>query len=453
MKENSFFAGIRRSGWVRGDDRWIGGVCAGIAQKSGWDVSLVRGIVVILTLFFWVPMTLYGLAWLLLPDQRTGTILFQELLRGHVTGPTIGGIAASIIGVSNPFYYGFAFDLPWLWLLFAIGITGVIIAMASNKNTSDKKGTGMPSPNPQGPEASGPTPPGAPTTPPRSAAPPTPGPQGPNPYRRPTGPAPSYYQPAPNPPVTPKLSNAASLAVLGLLMLLAAALIIVTAVFNSQGFYLSLNEGAFGWALWSGVTLATLGLVLGVAALRGRRGGWLTGLSIFAAVVLIPTGSVGAAVSTYDRGISGFEYWNGWGFGHEVVVGTAGNESHSLIAGTQYFDFTTSDITATASTIELDLANIPDGAFEDGDIPDSYDIDLTASSMTLYLREDQAVNLSVDGTMSTFDSSGPGDDSWVKGSTGSFEWSGSSGKKHEDALDIDINMDVSTLTVVIQEAE
>ena len=47
-----FFTWVRSSGLVRGDDRWIGGVCSGIALRLGWSPTLVRALVIVCTLFF-----------------------------------------------------------------------------------------------------------------------------------------------------------------------------------------------------------------------------------------------------------------------------------------------------------------------------------------------------------------------------------------------------------------
>ena len=42
MKTSDFFNWIRRSQIVRSDQRWLGGVCSGLANRLGWDVALVR---------------------------------------------------------------------------------------------------------------------------------------------------------------------------------------------------------------------------------------------------------------------------------------------------------------------------------------------------------------------------------------------------------------------------
>ena len=50
----SFFDSIRDSGWYRAHPRVIGGVCSGVAARTGWDLSRVR-VLTVLAAFF-IPM-------------------------------------------------------------------------------------------------------------------------------------------------------------------------------------------------------------------------------------------------------------------------------------------------------------------------------------------------------------------------------------------------------------
>lgn len=53
----------------RDDDRMLGGVCSGIAAYAGVDVTLVRVLVVLGTVFGFGSLVLaYVLLWLLLPE-------------------------------------------------------------------------------------------------------------------------------------------------------------------------------------------------------------------------------------------------------------------------------------------------------------------------------------------------------------------------------------------------
>ena len=51
------------------DDRWIGGVCGGVARYAGIDANLVRLLVVLGTVLgFGSLLVVYLVAWLLMPE-------------------------------------------------------------------------------------------------------------------------------------------------------------------------------------------------------------------------------------------------------------------------------------------------------------------------------------------------------------------------------------------------
>lgn len=49
---NRFFAWIRSSLITRGRNRWIAGVCDGVARRLGWNATLVRALVILTSLLF-----------------------------------------------------------------------------------------------------------------------------------------------------------------------------------------------------------------------------------------------------------------------------------------------------------------------------------------------------------------------------------------------------------------
>lgn len=56
---------------VRSQDRWLGGVCGGLARYFGVDANLVRLIVVIGTILgFGSLIIAYIVAWILMPQER-----------------------------------------------------------------------------------------------------------------------------------------------------------------------------------------------------------------------------------------------------------------------------------------------------------------------------------------------------------------------------------------------
>lgn len=49
-------------------DRWIGGVCGGIAETYGWDPVIVRLAVTALGLAMGWPILFYIVAWVVIPQ-------------------------------------------------------------------------------------------------------------------------------------------------------------------------------------------------------------------------------------------------------------------------------------------------------------------------------------------------------------------------------------------------
>lgn len=99
---SSFFAWIRHSGMMRGDNRWIGGVCSGLAARLGWNPTLVRGLVLGSAVFGGFGLALYAIAWALLPDARDGRILGEELVAGRWDWNMLGAIIVVIMALVIP---------------------------------------------------------------------------------------------------------------------------------------------------------------------------------------------------------------------------------------------------------------------------------------------------------------------------------------------------------------
>jgi phage shock protein C len=75
-----FFTAIRNSGVSRGPDRWLGGVCGGIAAKLGVNANAARIVLLILALLPGPAVVFYLLAWIILPDSATNRILLESWL-------------------------------------------------------------------------------------------------------------------------------------------------------------------------------------------------------------------------------------------------------------------------------------------------------------------------------------------------------------------------------------
>jgi phage shock protein C len=72
---DKFFSIVMGMGLKRGPQRWLGGVCGGIAAKLNVDVAFVRIGFLLLCLLPGPAFVLYLAAWLVLPDQRNAIAL------------------------------------------------------------------------------------------------------------------------------------------------------------------------------------------------------------------------------------------------------------------------------------------------------------------------------------------------------------------------------------------
>lgn len=299
---DGFFDSIRRYGIVRTDERWIAGVCGGIARRWNIDVALVRGIAVVSLLLAGAGLVLYGAAWLLLPEESDGRSHLQELFRGNFDIAVVGGFLAVVVGLS--------WDNPWRWftpwggpvegLAWAVLVGIVIVATisaVSGRQSGPKPGPGPVPPPGQAP-FSGPTPqPG-----PYAAAPSQAGPtahatpqQGPYTTPPPAGawtgsPAPA---PAPKPrgPVVKGAGPVTVSIVVGVSAIVAAVLLALSRTGDFTGPVLLTSLG---------VLIGLSGLATMISGIRGRSTGALGGIAILAVLAAGPT----AAWHSLDLNIS-----------------------------------------------------------------------------------------------------------------------------------------------------
>lgn len=74
----TFFDSIRRIGFTRGPERLVGGVCGGIAAKTGISVVIIRIAMLLAFLLPFFGVAAYLVGWVLLPWQD-GTIPLERV--------------------------------------------------------------------------------------------------------------------------------------------------------------------------------------------------------------------------------------------------------------------------------------------------------------------------------------------------------------------------------------
>lgn len=184
----NFFNTLRAGDWTRTKESLLGGVCAAIANRTGYDLTLVRVVVGLLSLFFTPVLFAYLVLWVLLPDEK-GDIEMELLILGRprssivgafivllialfgvpaLTIPVIfGGIIMSVTPVSSTI----VIVLLALIALF-VGIAGALIYILSTypkTNSDSPKGAPM---NSNQPPVNSPVPPAGPGANPHTSQPP-----------------------------------------------------------------------------------------------------------------------------------------------------------------------------------------------------------------------------------------------------------------------------------------
>ena len=152
QQRNGFFEAMRNSGWYRAQPRVIGGVCSGIAARTGWDLSLVRVLTVLAAFFAPVVFIVYALAWLFLPEASDGRIHTEETFNGNFDVAFLGGVVLAVIGLSSVIPSVGVFGTVAIgWGVFTtLIIVGVCIAAIASSNTRNTSGAHMS--DPRGPQ-------------------------------------------------------------------------------------------------------------------------------------------------------------------------------------------------------------------------------------------------------------------------------------------------------------
>jgi len=352
---------MRASGWYRAHPRVIGGVCSGIAARSGWDLSLVRVLTVIAALCLPFVTLAYGLAWLLLPEAQDGRIHAEETAEGRFDIAFLGGLLLCLVSVSSVLPsvgvlggVGIGLGASWLGFLvvsaFVVGLIAFVISSANKSGKHQGTGSAPQYGTPSTPGGAGTTAPFGPTTPadnvegdtmggqqsahgfptygepaastqadtqawprPADARPSQPHPGWTPP---PSAPKPRRWAAPPVPTHRPRtVSSRVNMAITGLLVLVAAAVFAGIYMVDKGPVipFITAETGGQTVAriivIGGGVCLLIVGLSLAVAALRDRSAGWLTTLSILGIIVALPTAAIGTeatqqTISTVSSSIS-----------------------------------------------------------------------------------------------------------------------------------------------------
>ncbi len=131
-----FFAWLRALD-IRRDtqDKWLAGVCSGLARRLGVDPLVLRAALIVLVLLGGVGVTVYLIAWAFIPNDREEIVAENGLRHGDFWGIAILVlIALSLVGGSGIGDHN-GWGLWWLWWI-AVPVGLVVWLVTRNRGES-----------------------------------------------------------------------------------------------------------------------------------------------------------------------------------------------------------------------------------------------------------------------------------------------------------------------------
>ena len=117
---DKFFAALRAIGVRRRtDDKWLAGVCSGLADRLGVDPVIVRVGLVVLTFLGGVGLTVYLVAWALLPNDKDEIAIERALRDGD--GGSIVVIILAALALFGGSWWGSDSGWGFPWGLVLVG--------------------------------------------------------------------------------------------------------------------------------------------------------------------------------------------------------------------------------------------------------------------------------------------------------------------------------------------
>ena len=110
------------------EGRWLGGVCAALAQRSGLPVARLRAGFALATLLFGLGLLVYAAAWLILPGEgEHGTGTRGIVLLAQACGALLGLVALGVLGgVATVFGFG--------WVVVALAAAILVGALLARRS-------------------------------------------------------------------------------------------------------------------------------------------------------------------------------------------------------------------------------------------------------------------------------------------------------------------------------
>ncbi|WP_415803501.1 PspC domain-containing protein, partial [Isoptericola cucumis] len=149
-------------GVARSDDRWVGGVAGGIAERFGLDPLLVRGLLILSFFLTGAGIVIYAIAWALLPERRDGRIHLQQAIRGDFDVALLGAVVVMVIGFAwgdGLWSWGFGI-FSWigglLWIAVWVAIIWLVVKLVRDRRGRRAGGPAGPAAGPAAGPQTGP---------------------------------------------------------------------------------------------------------------------------------------------------------------------------------------------------------------------------------------------------------------------------------------------------------
>jgi signal transduction histidine kinase len=108
------------------EDRLAGGVAAGIAARTGLDVTVVRTVFVVASLFGLIGAAAYVLAWLLIPAEGADSTIAAQAMtdgRGIALAAGLASLIVVVLIIASALQAGWLNTLAWPLVICVAGLT------------------------------------------------------------------------------------------------------------------------------------------------------------------------------------------------------------------------------------------------------------------------------------------------------------------------------------------
>jgi phage shock protein PspC (stress-responsive transcriptional regulator) len=319
-------------------DRKIAGVAGGLGRHLNVDPTVLRVLLVVLCFFGGAGFLLYGVAWLLVPEDGAtqGKIATRPSTRNGLL--IAAGVVALLILLGNS-WHGVGF--PWPVLIVGIGVL-VYVLVRDQRPTTEVGGGVAPQAPVDGPSAAGPA---APAYAPHAGQ--GGGDQPPPPWLAAPPPAPAYQPP----------SRKRGPLLFGPTLALVAVSLGALGLYDAAG-------GTVIDSAYPALALAVVGLMLVVGAFVGRAGGLIL-LGLVAALAL--------AVTTVVGGFRGLDFHDGQRISVAPTSAAGVRSTYDLTSGRAVVDLSgvRDPAALDGRTVEVDgrvgelVVVLPDGVRSD----------------------------------------------------------------------------------------